>query len=215
MVRAFVFLSLACVLLIDEHVRAGDAPPDVLDLLILRPTAAPLRLRVHVNVEELPFRHHWKNGAMELFRKVDRNKDGKIDDSEKAGLPWPSPKGELTEEAYLKLAAANSSPVEVVHAPINPRSASGLFLLLDKNGDGVLDADELKAAPKLLDTRDFDDDGVLSYDELIPPYKPGAPRGAVVVALTPQGTIGADDLQKFGKRLGAAGTNFPAPVAEV
>jgi len=194
---------------------AADAPPDVLDLLVLRPTGVPMRLRLHVNVEELPFRHHWKNGVLDLFRKVDRNRDGKLDDSEKAGLPWPAPAGELTQEAYLALAEANSPPIEVEQAPINPRSASGLFILLDRNGDGFLDEQELRAAPKLLDTRDFDDDGVLSYDELIPPYKPGEPRGAVVVALTAQGTLSADDFQKFGKRLGASGTNLPPPAAEV
>jgi Ca2+-binding EF-hand superfamily protein len=215
MIRLSVVASVYCALLIQSRAQAADAPPDVLDLLILRPTATPLRLRLHVNVEELPFRHHWKNGAMELFRKVDRNKDGKLDDSEKAGLPWPSPKGELSEAAYLDLALANSPPVEVVHAPINPRSASGLFLLLDRNGDGVLDAEELKAAPKLLDTRDFDDDGVLSYDELIPPYKPGEPRGAVIAALTPQGTLNADDLQKFGKRLGESATTMPPAAVDV
>ena len=213
--RSIVILSLMSAFQTSDHALAADSPPDVLDLLILRPTAAPVRLRLHVNVEELPFRHHWKNGVLELFRKVDRNKDGKLDDSEKAGLPWPSPKGDLTEEAYLRLALDNSPPVEVVHAPINPRSASGLFLLLDRNGDGVLDAEELKAAPKLLDTRDFDDDGVLSYDELIPPYKPGEPRGAVIAALTPQGTLSADDLQKFGKRLGGAATKLPAATADV
>jgi hypothetical protein len=215
MLRTLVVLSAPFAVLFGGTVKAADAPPDVLDLLILRPTAAPLRLRLHVNVEELPFRHHWKNGVMELFRKVDRDGDGKLNDSEKAGLPWPSPPGELTNESYVKLAETSSPPAEIEHAPINPRSASGLFLLLDRNGDGVLDAEELKAAPKLLETRDFDDDGVLSYDELIPPYKPGEPRGAVIVALTPQGTVADEDLEKYGKRLGDAAKTLPSVTANV
>jgi hypothetical protein len=195
---------------------AADAPPDVVDLLILRPNSSPLRMRLHVNVENLPFRHHWKNVSLELFRKLDRDSDGKLDDSEKAGLPWPGPAGALDQAAFLTLVEANSPGAEIVHAPINPRSASGLFLLLDKNGDGSLDAEELKAAPKLLDARDFDDDGVLSYDELIPPYKPGEPRGAVIIALTPQGEVSDEDRQKYGKRIGFEGASAtPKPAADV
>jgi Ca2+-binding EF-hand superfamily protein len=200
--RGFKPVSLALALTMIALSRAADSPPDAVDLLILRASSAPIRVRLHVNVEELPFRHHWKNGALELFRKLDRDGDGKLADAEITGLPWPAPKGDLSQEAYLSLVDANSPPVEIVQTPINPRSASGLFLLLDRNGDGALEADELKAAPNLLDLRDFDDDGVLSYDELIPPYKPGEPRGAVVIALNAKGEVSSEDVQKYGKRLG-------------
>ena len=195
--------ALALTLIAALSALAADLPPDAVDLLVIRASSAPIRVRLHVNVEELPFRHHWKNGALELFRKLDRDADGKLAEAEKTGLPWPAPKGDLSQDAYLALVDANSPPVEIVQTPINPRSASGLFLLLDRNGDGALEAEELKAAPNLLDLRDFDDDGVLSYDELIPPYKPGEPRGAVVIALTAKGEVSAEDVQKYGKRLGA------------
>jgi Ca2+-binding EF-hand superfamily protein len=55
----------------------------------------------------------------------------------------------------------------------NPQGAAAteaLFKLLDKNGDGKLTKDEVKAAEKLIATLDTDEDECLSLNELLPNF---------------------------------------------
>jgi len=56
--------------------------------------------------------------------------------------------------------------------PPNP-----IFLALDTNHDGVIDADEIANAPAALKTLDKNGDGKLTPDELRPPRPDGARGG--------------------------------------
>lgn len=61
-----------------------------------------------------------------------------------------------------------------------PARMNPLFAALDANGDGVIDADEIKRAPELLKKLDRNGDGRLSEDEVRPAFGrggPGAPGG--------------------------------------
>ncbi len=52
-----------------------------------------------------------------------------------------------------------------------------LMKVLDANGDGVIDADEIANASKALLTLDKNGDGKLTMDELRPPRPEGGPKG--------------------------------------
>ncbi len=74
--------------------------------------------------------------------------------------------------AYYKLSTATLLRPQ----PAIPENANGaavteaLFKLLDTNGDGKLTKDEVKAAEKLIATKDADEDECLSQAELVPNF---------------------------------------------
>jgi len=53
-----------------------------------------------------------------------------------------------------------------------------ILQVLDANGDGVIDADEIANASAVLKTLDTNGDGQLTHDELMPGHPAAAPDGA-------------------------------------
>lgn len=58
--------------------------------------------------------------------------------------------------------------------PLRP-FANPLFRALDKDGDGTLNAEEIRGASEALKSLDKDGDGTLAREEVFPPIGPGAP----------------------------------------
>lgn len=97
------------------------------------------------------------NGAhTATLAQLDRDDDGKVSFAELV--------------AYYRAAAASLVRVQLGQ-PENPQTAAvteAIFKALDADGDGKLTKAEVKAAEKLLATRDADEDECLNVQELVP-----------------------------------------------
>src|SRR6188474_2886144 len=126
--------------------RGDETPADAQDLLVVRPGGSALKFRVRITVDGQPFRTLWERDFKNLWKEVDRNGDGGLDEEEKRGLPWPAPFGKIDEKQFFDLCERLSPPVDIKATPLRARSSSGLFTLLDANRDGRLEISELAAA---------------------------------------------------------------------
>jgi len=161
---------------------AGEASPDVQDIVFLGPTR-PVLLRLRITIDGQPFRNHWRQRFEEVFEQEDRDGDGRLDAAEALRVARAMNGGTADPPSELeKLFAGEALDRETVAAKVReafpefvlrPRavigqgSALALFPLLDTDGDRRLTAAELEAAEFQLLQRDFDDNGVLTPGELI------------------------------------------------
>lgn len=92
--------------------------------------------------------------------------------------------------------ASASAPGVSTNAPADPAAARAgkppLFAALDSNHDGVIDADEIAAAPRSLAVLDKNKDGKLSAEEIMPVR--GASMLLIALDVNRDGTIDETEL---------------------
>jgi Ca2+-binding EF-hand superfamily protein len=169
------------------------APEDAHDLVILHPSR-PYRIRFHLRVAGKPFAAGWDRQIAHLFRWLDGNGDGTLSKAEAARAPSREQWQQLSGGASIEPDAAPPFSTltrgnRVTHGDLRAyyaRSTAGplqarwgwrarsgdpisnaLFRLLDANGDGKLTSGELKAAPRILNRLDADEDEVISPGEIM------------------------------------------------
>jgi Ca2+-binding EF-hand superfamily protein len=183
-------------------VLAAVAEPAAVDLVF------PGGHRVRVAAPAGPA---WADFLDRLHDHFDRDRDGALSAAEAARVfPLPLPDGTEVAPDFARLdadrdgkatraefrafyrAAGFAPVVAAVRPPAaeHRRLARAVFRHLDRDADGALSRDELKAAPALLRRFDEDEDEVLTPAELLALEPPGAPPAAVaaVRVAPPAGT---------------------------
>jgi Ca2+-binding EF-hand superfamily protein len=171
----------------------------------------PVRLRLHVTVGGQPVEVVWEDAVGALFRFLDRNGDGVLDATERAPVTQPArardavmavpPNGgalplrltferkdeKVTREVFAAaLRASGYEPVRFSPEAGRPDSAqlsAALFRHLDRNRDGKLSADELRAAREALASLDSNEDEWLTTAELLGRASTPNPTGLAVAGM--------------------------------
>lgn len=161
---------------------------DIQDLLLLGPTG-PVRIRLHITVNGLGFRQVWRQTVEESFVRFDAAKKGAITSDQAMRLyalfqsdqPAQSlvanplaaaamlmkSKSSVTLEDVLVHLDKNAQPFSVRSRLASHGAGPALFSLIDTDGDGQLSREELNAAESSLRCRDFNDDGMITAEELV------------------------------------------------
>ncbi|MCI0742277.1 MAG: EF-hand domain-containing protein [Gemmataceae bacterium] len=124
--------------------------------------------------------------AVQLLERMDKNKDGFLDQSE---VP------ERIKERFKELDSNNDGKLSrqelekaaprLGQEPAPEVAPDALFRLLDANKDGKLSKEELQNAPKLLEKLDRNKDGMLDGDELKAAPKKKKQQGRPGEVITP------------------------------
>lgn len=167
-----------------EQSRAGADPVHLVVLTDVR----PLLIRVHALVDGKPVAELWTALLRDLFREADRNNDGRLEESEAVLLQplgtalgvnplvrFPrldaDRDGSLSPEEFLpwanRLCPGGARLLTArVSGPDLGSEEEWLFDRLDLNGDGQLDADEIRQIPGSLSRLDLNEDEVISLAEV-------------------------------------------------
>jgi Ca2+-binding EF-hand superfamily protein len=193
---------------------APAGPPEVPGTLreaVFFGPAGPVRIRLHVTIGGRPAEAAWRHAVGTLFAFLDRDGNGVLDAKERAFFEQPrrgrqvdpfqpeasaprltfgdKDEGVTREALAAALRAAGLGPVRLASAAGRPDSAqlsAALFRHLDRDGDGKLSADEVRAAREQLAPLDINEDELLTPDELlVRPAAPGVVPAVPVMAQAP------------------------------
>jgi hypothetical protein len=133
------------------------------------PPPSPLFIALDVNHDGVIDADEIANASAEL-KTLDKNGDGKLTQDElRPPRPDSSSDGDANNPPrWDGPGGGPGGPGANGHRP----PPDPLFLALDVNHDGVIDADEIANAPAALKTLDKNGDGKLTRDELRPPRRP-------------------------------------------
>lgn len=162
---------------------------DTQDLLLLGPLE-PTRLRVRIIIDGVPFRTAWLDTFNRLFDQYDADHDGRLSEEQASQLssvfgvtPITGPraaaaaatatgdkmmnKSGLTRPELREKLEQTRPPLRLVQHLSSSGAGPALIPLLDTNGDGRLSKDELADAAQSLHGRDFNDDQLITEQELV------------------------------------------------
>ena len=184
--------------------KVSDPPPaknpaagDRRDVLLLL-DSGPLHLRLNVALGGVSLVESRRQVVNRLMESLDKDKDGKLSRAEAAASPILRMKERKNANAFLEKLKADTkmkrSDVEqkidrlggeVVAYRQDMRTSENdveVFKLLDKDGNGQLDASEMETASDLILSKDTDGDECVAFQEFLPPPPPAT---MMQVALTP------------------------------
>lgn len=185
-----LFHSASCPLTFGQETQPASSPdPGRLDVLVLGPLR-PLVLRLDVAIDGKPFHQARREQFDRHFERLDADKDQKID-AKSAREIWTLLTGQVTAEAAAD--ATQLSPLDQLlaqHQGIVPSEElyklllqiapsvqlqevtgvaglqAAILPLLDENGDLQVSVEEMAASRKRLLVRDFDNNEILTAEEL-------------------------------------------------
>ena len=187
-----------------SHVSAAEptaaapvaGPTDVRDVVLML-ERGPLHLRMNIQIDGVSLAAARRAYLGTLMTKLDVDRDGRLTRAEADRCPLLRPAGpapnaefleslgvdESTVDVNLELAIGRVAGEAVVYREEDSASQSDarVFELLDDNGSGVVEADEMSSAAAPLIRLDDDRDQCVGYDEVQPPpvEPPPSPAGAV------------------------------------
>jgi Ca2+-binding EF-hand superfamily protein len=191
----------------DPPAASAEPARDAREAVYFGP-GGPVRIRTHVKFAGRPVDAVWATAVNRLFDLCDKNGDGILDAAERAVFAPPPRRGRpapaaapdegtplrltfgrddegVTREAFADaVRAAGFGPVAFTLAPARPdssRLSAALFRHLDRDGDGKLSADELRAARESLAPLDTNEDELLTAAELLGRFPAAAGPGVPVV----------------------------------
>ncbi|HWD18325.1 MAG TPA: hypothetical protein VHB20_03535 [Verrucomicrobiae bacterium] len=138
-----------------------------------------------------PNGHHRRPPPLPLIVALDANHDHVIDAAEIANASAAlltldkNGDGQLTVDEYMPPHPGATNGAVHPRRPLPP-----IVKALDANGDGVIDASEIANASAALKTLDKNNDGQLTFDEIMPPRPPGPPPGGGDDNMPPGGPDG-------------------------
>jgi hypothetical protein len=192
--------------LIDPETR-NDSLADVQDLLLFGATQ-PIIVRLHIRMDGIPLGEAHRQVVENAFDELDVDRDGTLTETQASslitlasggikGMQSPGisvPMAMKKSQSFTKqalVAQARRDSIEIRQRLASHGAGPALFPLLDQDRDGRLSADELQGAEAALLCRDFNDDGLITQQELVlgPRSDIGhqdndSPTGGVVVAIT-------------------------------
>jgi hypothetical protein len=140
-----------------------------------RPPPSPLFMVLDVNHDGVIDADEIANASAEL-KTLDKNGDGKLtqDELRPPRPPRPDNSADGNTNSPPRWDGPGGGPGANGHRP----PPDPLFMALDVNHDGVIDADEIANAPAALKMLDANGDGKLTRDELRPrrPPQDGGPE---------------------------------------
>jgi|GEM_PF-3600874 len=161
---------------------------DTQDLLLLGPLE-PTRLRVRIVIDGVPFRTAWLDTFNRLFDQYDTDHDGRLSEEQAGQLssvfgvtpvtgvravaaatptnPAMVDKARLTRPELREKLEQTRPPFRLVQNLSSSGAGPALIPLLDTNGDGRLSREELNDAVQSLHGRDFNDDQLITEQELV------------------------------------------------
>jgi Ca2+-binding EF-hand superfamily protein len=188
-----------------SNVFAGP-PADVIDVALIGPTRAAF-FRLHVRVNDRPYRDAWDDLIGKIHAYLDRDGNGVLTTAEGLRVPWTQlfqspinqgpglppgarpaaldsdPADGVVTVAELARYARVTQAVDAFRTqagpPPDPR-LEALFNQLDRDGDKAVSAAELADTDAFVSRLDRDEDELIGLDELTPDRSPTANRFAVV-----------------------------------
>jgi Ca2+-binding EF-hand superfamily protein len=181
---AITWLAAALALVAHAEPPANDAS-DVQDVLLLGPLE-PIRLRLRIEIDGIPFRTAWREAFDRLFDQFDADHDGRLTPEQavqvaalfgrgaapggaaNAAVPASMMRaGGLTRDEVRGLVEQSAPPVSLRQRLSSRGAGPALVPLLDTDGDGRLSREELLVAEASLHCRDFNDDQLITEQELL------------------------------------------------
>ena len=185
LLAAAMTIDRGLVLSDDAVESVGDTTQDdVQDILLLGPLE-PSRLRLRIEIEGAPFKQAWRDAFNRLFDQFDNEHLGLLtpDKANRLAAVFGAGTGALAGQfpgkSMEQMAAGLSRdelatqlekiapPLRLVQKLSTQGAGPALVPLLDANGDGRLSRDELGQASGSLHCRDFNDDQLITDQELI------------------------------------------------
>src|SRR5262249_6825750 len=188
----------------DPPVKApngADAQTDVQDVRWPGPLE-PIRLRLRIEIDGVPFRTAWREAFDRLFDQFDADHDGRLglDQASQiaalfgrgaapgSGATIPAAmmrESSLTRDEVRGFVEQASAPISLRQRPSSRGAGPALVPLLDTDGDGRLSRSELASAEESLHCRDFNDDQLITEQELL--------AGPSLSATSPAGESGVTE----------------------
>jgi Ca2+-binding EF-hand superfamily protein len=167
-------------------VADSAAPPSPHQDLVLLGPLEPLRVRLAIEVDGTSFRKVWIDTYQRMFDLFDTDRDGSLTHEQSDKLTAVFQRGVVAPAKDARTAAGAMMAaktlkrddllrrIELIAPPLSLRqrlSSQGagpaLTPLLDVDGDGRLSREELRSAKDSLHGRDFNDDQLITQQELI------------------------------------------------
>lgn len=167
--------------------RSSSEKEEVRDAFLLLPTG-PIHVRMRITLGGESLEQARSDYVERLFQRLDTDRNGKLSRSEARKSPLvtsrrtpggaePPGAADASREMSRSELARSVDRVggEMVAYRQDSSSAESdreVFKLLDLDGSGQLERDELAAAPRLVGRRDVDRDECVTFEEFVPPRAP-------------------------------------------